>query len=294
MSLYAIHSAGTASAVYVFPENTPPGGTPSGSDVRTFPMPTGLTFPSACVLSLDGSELLITDDSGEEVFFVNEDTPDGTIPIPTRKIFLPPSIGAPLGIAISSAGLHIADNTSKAIYLLPTTKPNETTDANGTTIVVLLDSDIIKTINMPTVITVVQGLSISGDELVITDSANDALFFVPIATLNNQIGTLTRQVNFPSQIGLPRGVAIDSSGNAYVGDSQDDDIYHIPTTKADETTQNGTTIVNLLSSDIILNFNLPSGCTGLNGLAFRIPPVPVATIASSQHFLRRRFRRYCY
>ena len=66
MSLYAIHSAGTARAVYIFPADivTPPGGTPSGSDVRTFiNVPQGLTRPIVHASPyLGGSELLISDE----------------------------------------------------------------------------------------------------------------------------------------------------------------------------------------------------------------------------------------
>ena len=74
MALFCVQS-GNPDRVYVFPEDTPDDGMPSGSDVRAFSLPSGLTSPVS--MTIDGNDLYVADTTGDEVFVIPADTADG-------------------------------------------------------------------------------------------------------------------------------------------------------------------------------------------------------------------------
>ena len=116
----------------------------------------------------------------------------------------------------------------------------------------------------------VEGLTIVGNNLAVADNTNKRIWYVPLSTANDATSTIVREIVLPPAIGTPLGIAAGLNGNLFVVDRIDLDIYLIPSTKANETTgADGRIIVTLLDSDIIRQFNLPSGLTIPYGLAFK-------------------------
>ena len=282
MFLYS-PDASQPKSIYIFPADTLSGGTPSGSDVRRINVPQGLTEPVS--IALFGNQIVISDEVGRELFFVAENTAHNTTPIPTKKINLPTTvISTPNGLAINADGIYVADDNGDEIVLVPDTNASEITDANGTIIVTLAESDVIKRFDLPSDVSAIEGLSIIGDQLVVVDRTDRQLYFVPKSTANGATAVLTRKVRLPSDITEPRGIAMDPAGAAYIAEPLDDKIYLVPTTKPNETIDaSGTVVVVLQSSDIIRQFNMPSGLTGSQGLALGSPQA-TPTITSTHIF----------
>ena len=265
MPLYACHRA-TPNRVYRFPDDVADGGTPSGADVTLWNLPTNITHSDAIVV-YEG-EILVTDNVGDEVAFFAESTAGGTTPTLTRLITLLSELTLPAGIAINSDGMWVGDNGE--VFLLPTSNASETTNADGTVIVDLANTDIIKRFDLHSDIDNIEGLTIVGNNLAVADNTNDTIWYVLLSTANDATSTIVREIVLPPAIGDPFGIAAGMNGNLFVVDRIDNDIYLIPSTKANETTgADGRTIVTLLDSDIIRQFNLPAGLTVPYGLAFK-------------------------
>ena len=116
-----------------FPDDVADGGTPSGADVTFWNLPTNISVPDAIVV-YEG-EIIVTDDSGNEVAFFAESTTGGTTPTLTRLIDLVSALTTPSGIAINADGMWVGDDSGEEIFLLPTSNASETTNADGTVIV---------------------------------------------------------------------------------------------------------------------------------------------------------------
>lgn len=267
MPLYVCHRGGT-DRVYRFPDDVANGGTPSGTDVTVWNLPSNISNPDAIVV-YEG-EILVTDATGAEVAFFAESTQGGTTPTLTRLIDLVSGLTTPSGIAINSDGMWVGDDGGEEVFLLPTSNASETTNADGTVIVTLADTDIIKRFDLHSDVDNIEGLTIVGNTLAVADRTNNRIWYVPLSTANNATSTIVREIVLPPAIGLPIGIAAGMNGNLFVVDRADDDIYLIPSTKTNETTgADGRIIVTLLNSDIIRQFNLPSGLTEPYGLAFK-------------------------
>ena len=268
MPLYVCHR-GTPDRVYRFPDDVADGGTPSGTDVTLWNLPTTISNPDAIVI-YEG-EIIVTDDTGNEVGFFAESTTGGTTPTLTRLIDLVSALTAPSGIAINSDGMWVGDDAGEEVFLLPTSNAGETTNADGTVIVDLADTDIIKRFDLHSDVTNIEGLTIVGNNLVIAqDFPNDRIWYSPLSTANGATATIVREIILPPAIGAPYGIAAGMDGNLFVVDVTNDDMYLIPSTKANETTgTDGRIIVTLLDSDIIRQHNLPTGLISPYGLAFK-------------------------
>ena len=134
MPLYVCHRA-NPDRVYRFPDDVADGGTPSGTDVTFWNLPTNIgTIDTDAIVVYEG-EIIVTDDSGDEVAFFAESTTGGTTPTLTRLIDLVSALTTPSGIAINSDGMWVGDDSGEEVFLLPTSNAGETTNADGTVIV---------------------------------------------------------------------------------------------------------------------------------------------------------------
>ena len=285
MPLYVCH-LGSPGRVYRFPDDVVDGGTPSGTDVTIWNLPNNISLPDAIVV-YEG-EILVTDDTGNEVAFFAESTTGGTTVTLTRLIDLVSALTTPSGIAINSDGMWVGDDSGEEVFLLPTSNASETTNADGTVIVDLANTDIIKRFDLHNDVDNIQGLTIVGNNLAVADNTNNRIWYVPLSTANDATSTIVREIVLPPAIGDPFGIAAGMNGNLFVVDRVDDEIYLIPSTKTNETTgSDGRIIVTLLDSDIIREFNLPSGLTQPYGLAFKsnqatlTSPRPTPTFAQA-------------
>ena len=280
MPLYVCHRA-SPDKVYRFPDDVADGGTPSGADVTLWNLPTNITNPDAIVVH--EGEILVTDTSGDEVAFFAESTTGGTTPTLTRLVDFTSALTAPAGIAINSEGMWVGDDDGDDdVFLLPTSNASETTNPDGTVFVDLASTDIIKRFDLHSDIGNLEGLTIVGTNLAVADDINNRVWYVPLSTANDATSTIVREILLPPAIGTPLGIAAGVGGNLFVVDQGDDKIYLIPSTKANETTgADGRIIVTLLDSDIIRQFNLPSGLTQPYGLAFKSDAASQATLTLS-------------
>ena len=266
MPLYSVHS-GSPDQLYIFSESTVDGGIAVAD--RTVNMPTGLTNPEG--IAYYNGELAVTDDSGNEAFTFAESTADGTTPIPTRRIIFPSGLTTPNGIAWNAQGLWILDDSGDEVFLLPLSNASQTTDANGTITVTLTDSDIIKRFDLASLNIVSESLTIIGTQLVVGDRLEDALYFYDLSTANDTTAVIRRVVNLPLVIGDPYGIAAADSESVYITDLSLEELYQFPISKANETTHaDGYTVVDLLNSDITLQFTLPSGLTNPKKFSIQI------------------------
>ena len=201
---------------------------------------------------------------------IAENSLDGTTPIATRRIIFPSALAIPNGIAWNSQGLWVGDNDGDEVFLLPLSNASQTTDQNGTITVTLTDSDVIKRFDLSSLNATIESMTILGTQLVVGDGFDDALYFYDLSTANGATAVIRRLVNLPPSIGDPFGIAAADSESVFVVDLTDDKLYQIPISKANETTHaDGYTVVDLLDSDITLQFNLPSGLTNPRSLAFK-------------------------
>ena len=179
-------------------------------------MPPNITNPDA-IVTYEG-EILVTDDSGDEVAFFDEGATGGTTPTLTRLINLVSGVTSPSGIAINSDGMWVGDDSGEEIFLLPTSNASETTNADGTVIVTLTNADIIKRFDLHSDIDNIQGLTIVGDNLAVADEINRSIWYVPLSTANGATSTIAREIILPFVINAAFGIAAGMDGNLFVVD----------------------------------------------------------------------------
>ena len=194
MPLYVCDRNGNR--VFRFPDDTPDGGTPSTADTTIWNLPPNITTPDA-IVTYQG-EILVTDVSGSEVAFFDESSTGGTTPTLTRLINLVSGLTVPSGIAINSDGMWIGDDADDEVFLLPTSNAGETTNADGTVIVTLTDTDIIKRFDLHSDVGNIEGLTIVGNNLAVCDNTNGRIWYAPLSTANDATSSIVREIVFPA------------------------------------------------------------------------------------------------
>ena len=105
--------------LFVFPENTPTGEMPSGSDVITFNLPSGVGVATGITFDPNSRNLFIADAIGDEIFVVPPNTDDGGTATELRRFNLPNGLTSPASLAISGNDLFIADDAGDEIFCCP-------------------------------------------------------------------------------------------------------------------------------------------------------------------------------
>ena len=245
MALFCLHS-GTPDRVFVFPEDTANDGTPSGSNVRDFNLPS--VSPES--MTIDGDDLYIASrvGTGAEVIVIPADTADGTTLTDSdiiRRFDLPSGLTFPRGMAINGNDLYISDQTGDEVFVIPADT------ADGGTAVASRRFD------LPSNLTTPLSMTIDGDDLYIADSTDDEVFVIPANTANDGTAVASRRFNLPTGLTSPQGMTIDGN-DLYVADFTGTEVFVIPA----DTANNGTAVASR-------RFNLPSGLTDPRGLAFQ-------------------------
>ena len=240
MPLYCVH-AGSPDKVYVFPEDTADGGTPSGSDLSEYNLPSDLRAPVGATVS--DRNLIVIDNNGDEAFWFA--LPLSGSPLsPSKTIDLTSGNTEPSAATVVGMDLVVSDFSDRRLYFSPLDS------ADGA------EASVSKWIFIPTAVGFPAGITSEGNDIYIADSLNDSVHIISATTAHQGIPTVRRTINLPSEIGSASGIT--KNGNAlYICDSSDDKIYVI-----DADTAHNTTAV------IRREFNLPSGLTNPQGLAF--------------------------
>ena len=245
MPLYCSH-IGTTDQIYVFPEDTGNGQTPSGSDVRSFNLPPAASDPNA--LAIEGNNLYVANlaSQNNRIVIVAADTADGTTLADSdiiRQFDLPSAINQPQGLALDGDDLYISNASNDIIYIV------SASTANGTT------ATIVRQFNIPSAI-FPTALAIDGNDLYIGDASGDRIVIVAADTANNATATIAREFDLPSGNDDPFGITLNGN-DLFVSDRIDDNIRVM----AADTANNGTATATR-------TFNLPSGLTDPRGLTF--------------------------
>ena len=246
--LYCVHGS-TPKSIYVFPEDTPNNGRPSGADVRAFNTPSVVGQPQSIALS--GNNLFIGDQGGREIVVTPENTVNGGTGAIVTRFNLPNII--PNGMAISGNNLFVTNSSNGNVSVMPadTGMPYDPND--------IQDATITRQFSPPTGLSSPSAMTIQGNDLYIADS--NEVFVMPADTPNGQTAVASRRFNRPPGVGIISGMAI--HGNSLLlAEPSGDDIVEIP---AD--TANGAT------ATITRRFNLPSGLTSPTGLTIGDAPL---------------------
>ena len=267
MPLYCIHDA-NPSKVYVFPEDTPNGGTPSGSDVVVFNTTSNIQNPDAITIS--GLEVVILDTSNRSVNFFPVDAGHNTTP--TRRLWyrIPTGVARPQGAVASGSDLYIADNKltgADDIVIIPLGVGSGQTATET------------RRFRLPSVLDNIHGLDLDGNDLYIinvdiTDGTDTGVFIVPADTADGTEATISRRFTFPVAIDSPIGV-VKVGTDLYIADPIDREIYVVSADTANNT-----------QATISRQFNMPSGLLLAKGLTYYAPPPPTVTISTDDTDIR--------
>ena len=74
--------------------------------------------------------------------------------------------------------MWVGNDSAEEIYLLPTSNASETTNADGTVLVDLADTDIIKRFDLHNDVDNIEGLTIVGNNLAVADAGNARPYLV--------------------------------------------------------------------------------------------------------------------
>ena len=234
MPLYAIHDA-NPSRVYVFPEDTPNNGRPSGSDLAVWMTTSDITNPHAITIS--GSEVVIINSTDRAVSLFPVDTADGATAVRRLRYLLPSNRQRPHGAAVLGNDLLVLENEwqgYQGVYVIPLSV------AEGERAVIS------RTFSFPSAINNAEGLWLDGNDLYICNVGASKVFVVPADTANGAEATITRQFDIPSPAENVIGIAKVGS-ELYLNDPADRKIYVVSANTA-----NGTTAV------ISRQFNMPT------------------------------------
>ena len=93
-------------------------------------------------MTILGTHLVVSDVFDDVLYFYDLSTQNDATAVIQRLVNLPPAIPSPYGIAAADGeSVYIVDFTDDQLYQVPISKANETTHADGYTVVNLLDSD---------------------------------------------------------------------------------------------------------------------------------------------------------
>ena len=187
MPLYCAH-LGSTDRIFVFPEDTPNGGTPSGTDLRSFNLPTTISQPLA--IAIDGDDLYIADfrNSFSRIHIVSASTANGTTATVTRFFDLLTTISQIQGLAIDGNDLYVADANSDTVAIVSKNTANNTT------------ATITRSFTFPSAVNLL-GLAIDGNDLYAADGSGDDIIVVPKNTADGTTLTTsdyTRRFSLPS------------------------------------------------------------------------------------------------
>ena len=245
MPLYCLHS-GSPDKVFIFPEDTADGGTPSGTDVSEFELPSNLTSPAGAVIH-DG-HLIVADDTGDEVFWFPLALSGSTL-APSKRISLPPGNSEIDAITVVGGQLVVADGADSRLYFYPLDTVNGATAVETKYI-------------FPRAFSFYK-LAAVGNDIYVSSDDDDRIRVISATTAHEQIADTARTIILPSTIGRPSGIAINGN-DLYLSDSDDDKIYLINADTANNTT-----------AAVRRSFNLPLGLSNPQGLAFEAGAITV-------------------
>ena len=212
--------------IYVIPTGT--GITGSGYIQRTILLPSDISGPAG--LAISGNDLYIADATNGRIYVIDADTPDNTQAIIQRTILLPTESNAPVGLTIDTSGnlyiVHsVPSSTDDVIHVIDADTADNT------------QATINRTILLPNQIAQPHGLVISGNNLYIADTTNTGIYVIDADTADNTEAVISKTIlinNIATNV-LITAIAIDGSDNLYLGNLEDDNVYVIPTSTANNT-----------------------------------------------------------
>ena len=267
--------SGFPDTIIEIPHDTADGQTPPNSEVTTWTFPTTISDPRSVAIDSDGN-VYAGDNGSHAVYRLNLPVGGGDATI-AQTINLPSDIIALTGLAIdSNANLYIAEPISDDIFKIALSSLTFTNDVASPA-----NSDFDR-IRSPSNISNPQALAIdSSDILYIADTTDDGIYRIALSSLTftNDIASPSDSdfgiVTLPSAISSPFAITVDNSGNLYIADQSDDDIYVILANTADNTT-----------ATIQSQWNLPTTSTSPSGLAFKFDPSATLTLSTADTDIR--------
>ena len=250
MPLVCIH-AGSPSQIYIFAEDTPNNGTPSGSDVSVFQGPSDLTQARGAVID-DGS-LIVLDDSGDEVFWFTLNL-SGSPVTASKRVDLP-ALNA-LGSALTVVGNEFAvyDVSQRRLYFYPLATADGAEAVFSKYFFININGGV--------------GLASDGNDIYVGSASDGKIDVVSATTAHQQVASIIRTILLPSDITAPYGITL-KGNDLYIADLTDFKIYRI-----DADTPHNTVAV------IRQEFNLPTGLTNPQALAFQVGQATVEITTS--------------
>ena len=209
--------------IYVVPTDT--SATGSGYIQRTILLPPVITSPSG--LAIDGNHnLYVADATNGAIYVIPADTDDNTEAVISKTILLPDVSDTPVGLAIDGSNLYVihsvSGSTDDVVHVIPASTPDNT------------EAAISKTILLPNQIAQPHGLVISGGDIYIADTTNTGVYVIPANTADDTEAVISKTIlinDIATNIVIT-AIAIDSSDNLYLGNLEDDNVYVIPASTA--------------------------------------------------------------
>ena len=187
-------------------------------------------------MRIDGNDLYIADNTGDEVFVVPADTAHDATATITRRFDLPSGLTFPYGMTIDGNDLYITDNTGDEVFVVPA---NTAHDATAT---------ITRRFDLPSGLTVPHAMTIDGNDLYIADNTGDEVFVVPANTAHDATATITRRFDLPSGLTYPAGMTFASEQATATISTDESDIRAGETFDVD--IDFDSSVTNFVASDI--------------------------------------------